>query len=110
MRASDLTEEHIGRSFLVPVTDGRERRRIVFEGVTKRPDAGILSGGGSAGGDPHWLILLCSPTPGVMWFRTPAGKAFPGVIVRATAVIFPVEVDYAVTADGEIIETAVRTA
>lgn len=102
MKASDLTEEDIGRSFLVPcTTGGRDRRRIVYEGRAERTRAELAS-------DPYWLILLCAPTPGVMWFRTPAGRVFSGVVCRSSAEIFPLEIDLAVSPDGEIIETAVR--
>jgi hypothetical protein len=100
VRASDLTEDDIGRSFLVPcTTGGSDRRRIVYEGTTHRP-----------GGDAYWIILRSAPIRGVMWFRTPAGQVFSGVVCRSSAEVFPLEIDWAVTADGDIVETAVRAA
>src|SRR4051794_21134608 len=103
MRASDLTAEDIGRSFLVQGSDGRDRRRIVYEGTTHQPvrvDESV----------PYWLILMSSPSPMLMWFRTPAGQVFSGVVVRSNSEVIPLEVDWAVTEDGEIVETAVRPA
>jgi hypothetical protein len=107
VRARDLTDEDIGRSFIVPDSTNRGKKRICFEGVTRRPQDVLADSGGDT---PYWMILVCSPIPGVLSFRTPSGKVFTGVLVRSNSQIWPLEVDWAVTADGEIVELAVRAA
>lgn len=105
MRASDLTDEDIGREFLVTMpVGGSERRRVTFEGFTRRPSDVERPDGG-----PFWLILLCSPTSrGVLRFRTLSGEEFSGLLVRSNAQVWPLSVDWAVTEDGDIVELGVR--
>jgi len=107
VRASDLTDDDIGREFLVTMpVGGAERRRLCFEGFTRRP-AEMERADGSA----YWLIMRCSPTtPSALRFKTPAGVTFTGVLVRSSSLVWPLEVDYAVTESGEIVESAVKVA
>lgn len=105
MRASDLTDEDIGREFLVTLpVGGNERRRLTFEGFTRRP-LDVARADGSA----YWLILLCSPTVrGVLRFRTLSGEEFSGVLVRSNSQVWELDVEWAVSADGEIVELGVK--
>lgn len=100
MLASELTDEDIGRVFWVPVSAGIWVR-IRFLGFPRRKPL-------ANGGWPFILILVAAPTqPGqvLMRFRQGDGGLFQGVMVSSAAEIHPVEIDYAVTDDGEIIET-----
>lgn len=105
MRASDLTDDDIGREFLVTLpVGGSERRRITFEGFTRSPEEMERTDGSA-----YWLILKCSPTrTSVLRFRTLSGEVFSGVLVKSNSQVWPLAVDYAVSADGDIVETAVR--
>lgn len=105
MRASDLTDEDIGREFLVSLpVGGSERRRVTFEGFTRRP-AEMERADGSV----YWLILKTSPTSrGVLRFRTLSGEEFSGVLVRSNSQVWALDVEWAVTGDGEIVELGVK--
>lgn len=105
MRASDLTDDDIGREFLVTMpTGGSERRRVTFEGFTRRPPQG------TAAAVPYWLILKTGPSArGAMQFRTLSGDVFAGLLVRSNSQVWPLEVEWAVSSEGEIVELAVRT-
>lgn len=107
MRASDLTDDDIGREFLVPMpTGGPDRRRVTFEGFTRRPAEMER-----ADGAVYWMILKCSPTSrGVLQFRTLTGEEFSGVLVRSNSPVWPLEVDYAVSEAGDIVEIGIRAA
>lgn len=105
MRASDLTDDDIGREFLVTMpTGGSERRRVTFEGFTRRP-----ADMERADGTPYWLILKCSPAAqGVLRFRTVTGDEFAGVLVRNNSQVWPLVISYGVSPEGDIVELAVK--
>lgn len=107
MRASDLTDEDIGREFLVTMpVGGSERRRVCFEGFTRRP-AEMERADGSV----YWLILKCSPSArSVLRFRTLSGEEFAGLLVRSNAQVWPLEVEWGVSEDGNIVELGVKAA
>jgi hypothetical protein len=107
MRASDLSDEDIGREFLVQLpTGGSERRRVTFEGFTRRPDEMER-----ADGSAYWLILKCSPSSrSVLRFRTLTGEEFSGLLVRSNAQVWALDVEWAVTEDGIIVEIGVKAA
>lgn len=107
MRARDLTDEDIGRSFLVEFpTAGLDRRRIVFEGFSRRPKGHEPPAVGI-----FWMIMKVSPgTDGSLLFREASGQVFHGVLVRSSSQVWPLNIDYAVTETGEIVETACRAA
>lgn len=103
MLASELTDEDIGRAFWVPVSAGLWVR-IIFLGRSQRSSF-------ANGGWPFILILKAAPTQQgqtLMRFRQGDGGVFQGVMVASAAEVYPVEIDYAVTADGEIIELGER--
>jgi hypothetical protein len=103
MLARELTDEDIGRTFWVQLGDQRWER-IQFEGLTRRPDE---SASATNGGPAQWLILMCSKTrPGgqLMFFKTPDGIVFSGIMLRSTAEVWPVDIVWAVSQDGEIVE------
>lgn len=101
MRVSDLTDEDIGRSLWVKGSMSANWVRVCFEGLTTRA---LSSDPERDGGHAYWTILMCTPTPGAMHFRTPSGRVFTGLLVRRDAEIWPVVIDYAVSSDGEIVE------
>lgn len=114
MQVQDLTDDDIGRIFWVKCTLDGSWQRICFEGLTRKP-AESLSQGPAAlaavnGGQSYWMILKATPAPGLMRFRTPAGEVLTGLLVRATADVVPVTIDWAVTADGRIVELGERAA
>lgn len=108
MRVSDLTDDDIGRTLWVKGSMSANWVRVCFEGLTTRSLA--TDNADRDGGHAYWTILMCTPTPGIMHFRTPSGRVFTGLLVRRDAEIWPVEVDLAVAEDGTIIELGERTA
>lgn len=109
MRAEDLTDEDIGHVFLVPHTLGTGRRRVLFEGFTNPPEhpAFFVSGESSRGerSSPRWLIWRCPPsTEGALRFREVGGGEFTGILVSSMTLVTLVPIEYAVRADGAIVE------
>lgn len=103
MLARDLMDEDIGRTFWVQV-GAAHWERIQFEGLTRRPDE---TSARRDGGSPYWLILMCSktrPASQLMYFKTPDGIVFSGIMLRSNAEVWPVDIAWAVSQDGEIVE------
>jgi hypothetical protein len=109
MRVRDLTDDDIGRTLWVLGTLTRDWQRVTFEGLNRSPADAAVSAAEN-GGPPYWLIMKCTPAAGLMQFRTPGGQVFTGLLVRADAEIWPVEVDWGVTESGDIIELGERAA
>lgn len=103
MLVTDLTEDDIGRTLWVKGTMSANWVRVCFEGLTAKPVESVRNGG-----DPYFLILRATPQPGLLHFRTPSGDTFAGLLVRSTAEVWLVEVDWAITADGQIVEIGER--
>lgn len=108
MNVSDLTDEDIGRTMWVKGTTNPNWMRVCFEGLTSRHLE--KSEHERQGGSPYWMILMATPQPGLLHFKTPSGQTFTGLLVRSTAEVWPVEVDLAVSEHGEIVELGERTA
>lgn len=103
MLARDLTDDDIGRTFWVQAGPS-SWERIQFEGLTSRPDEATAA---TNGGPVHWLILMCSktrPAGQLMYFKTPSGAVFSGIMLRSNAEVWPVDITWAVSQDGEIVE------
>jgi hypothetical protein len=99
MLVRDLTDDDIGRVFWVPVATG-VWFRVHFLGFPRRIDP-------ENGGWPAWIILIAAPTqPGqtLTRFRRLGHPDFYGVMVASAAEIHPVQIEWAVTSDGEIVE------
>ena len=101
MQVRDLTDEDIGRCFWLHVQTIGEWRRVVFEGFTKKPAA-----------DAHWVLVRVPPSvPGAIELRSmDSGELFRAVICKASEDVWPVQVDWAVTDGGEIVEIGERSA
>lgn len=111
MIAADLTDEFIGRHLWVQTAGSTDWRRVLFEGSTARPGSAERAAAAAVnGGEPFYMIIRCAPGDGVMTFRTPSGGLFTGILVKSTADVWPVDVIYAVSEDGEILEVGERAA
>lgn len=100
MRVSDLDDDDIGRVLWIKGTLSANWLRICYEGTVSRPDGETIRNGG----DPHFLIVRATPQPGLLHFRTPSGTTFTGLLARPDADVWLVEVDWAVSEDGQVVE------
>ncbi len=111
MLARELTPEDIGCHFWVETAAPAVHKwaRICFEGFTE--NSARVAALDEDTEQPYWLIVKCSPGSGnACQFRNGDGSIFTGVLVRARSDVWPVQVDWAVTREGAIVEVAERTA
>ena len=109
MRVVDLTDEDIGRMMWLQVNSQGEWSRVCFEGFASTPTSAAKAA--KSGGTPYWILVLCSPgTPGAMGFRLHNGQLVTGFIVRSSTDVWFVDVEWAVTKEGEIVELSEKAA